>query len=79
MVVPTAEEGATMEVEDEFSFGHAEFGVPLWYLGPTAWQGVGYLDLTFMEEVWAVDHWFGSWNREDGGGLPREEWEELWA
>lgn len=29
MVVPTAEEGDTMEEEDEFSFGHAEFGVPL--------------------------------------------------
>lgn len=29
MVVPTAEEGDTMEVEDEFSFGHAEFAVPL--------------------------------------------------
>lgn len=64
MMVPTVEEGATMEVEDEFGFGHAEFGVPL-----------RYLDLTFMEEVWAGDHWFGSWNHEDGGGLPRE-WSE---
>lgn len=29
MMVPTAEGGAAMEVEDEFSFEHAEFGEPL--------------------------------------------------
>lgn len=29
MVVPTAEGGAAMKAEDEFSFGQAEFGVPL--------------------------------------------------
>lgn len=32
-------------------FGHAEFGVPLRYLDRAAWQAVGYLGLTFVEEV----------------------------
>ena len=58
-MMPIAEGGTTVEVEDEFSFGHAEFAVPLLYLDRTVWQAVGYLGLTFVEEVWAGDCWFG--------------------
>lgn len=53
--MPIAEGRTTMEVEDEFSFRHAEFGVLLFYLDRSAWKAVGYLGLTFVEGVWDPD------------------------